>query len=185
VGYDSDLNKIVNALVFVQALKEVKPLSRPIIGVMMIQLRLDSVQAWLRGIIASDQGGFYIIDGTDGTVLLANANDTDSLEKTIITQENLKTIAESNRERHFFTSDNNTPTLIVFEKLKGTNWILLGKVSVHTLLKQVYEAAKQTFLIGAIALFISMSLVSLLSLILEKHPGYPCITESCLAIYPT
>jgi two-component system sensor histidine kinase YesM len=159
--YDSESDNNVNTLVFVQALKEVKLTSRPIIGVMMIQLKVDSVQSWLRGIITLDQGGFYVIDGTDGTVLLAN--DTEYLEKNIITEENLKTITESNDERHFFTSANNKSSLIVFQELTGTNWILVGKVAVHILLKQVNEAAKRTFWIGAIALFVSMGLASLLS----------------------
>jgi Predicted signal transduction protein with a C-terminal ATPase domain len=163
---DPESGKLVPTLAFVQALKEIKLTSRPIVGYIVFQLSPDSIGQWFRGMGAEKEVDSYLIRGKDGTVELALH--PESVGHTALSGEDLAKIAAQQeygqaRDRHFETTIGGEPSLVVHQSLAGTDWTLVSRASLDALLKQAQDVAKRTALIGSLGLAAAMLMTSLLA----------------------
>jgi len=146
-------------LVYVQALKEVKVDSRPVIGVFMLRLSDNYIREWLNGILPADQGKFRLAQLSDGRVIVAS--DRESVGKAILSERDMNRLKDVSG--YFMTRENGARQLVVYRKLADVDWVLIGKVPVRAMLAEVDQVANQTILIAGVGLLISMMLASLLS----------------------
>ena len=71
----------------------------------------------------------------------------DVLGTAVLDEAGIAELRKSREERHFFLNVHGTQTLVVYQ-LVNSDWLIVGKVPVHQLLKQVNEVAQRTILIG-------------------------------------
>lgn len=159
--YDTKSNRMLNTLVFVQALKEIKVTSQQVIGTLMIQLSIDELRNWLHGVENREQGDFYLVNQQDGTILLAQ--DENVLGTSVLDETGLNELRKNRKERHVFLEVQGAETLVVYQEVANSDWMIVGKIPVHLLLKQVNEVAKRTILIGLAYILGSMLLAGFLS----------------------
>lgn len=159
--YDSKTGRILNTLAYVQALKKITYLDRKIIGALIIQLNINEFQNWLRNVIGNEQADFFLVDRTDGQIEIRtnqSLSDTRTLKMT-----SWDPVLQEKKSGYFYSNVGKVDWLIVFKELTGTDWVLVGKVPVKLLLKEVTGFLKRTIIIGFICLIVSMLLASLLS----------------------
>lgn len=159
--YDTKSNRILNTLVFVQALKEIKVTSQQVIGTLMIQLSIDELRNWLHGVENREQGDFYLVNQQDGTILLAQ--DENAIGTSVLDETGLNELRKNRNERHVFLEVQGAQTLVVYQEVANSDWMIIGKIPVHLLLKQVNEVAQRTILIGLAYILGSMLLAGFLS----------------------
>lgn len=158
---DTMTDRTLNTLVFVQALKEIKVTSQNVIGTFMLVLSFDELRNWLQGVENSEHGDFYLVNKHEGTILLAR--DENTLGTPVLDEAGLNELRASRNERYFFLKDKGDQTLVIYQKLANSDWLIVGKVPVNLLLKQVNEVAQRTILIGAAFIVGSMLIAGLLS----------------------
>lgn len=159
--YDTNTGRKLNTLVFVQALKEIKAASQRIIGTMMIVLSNDEMQNWLHGAGNQEHGDFYLVNKQDGAIVLSQ--DESVIGTAVLDKTGIKELQKGRIERHFFLDDHGARTLVVYQRLVNNDWLIVGKVPVQQLLKQVNEVAQRTILIGLAYILGSMLIAGYLS----------------------
>ncbi|KRE48758.1 cache domain-containing sensor histidine kinase [Paenibacillus sp. Soil522] len=159
--YDTKTDRILNTLVFVQALKEIKVTSQQLIGSLAIQLSFDELRNWLHDVEKGEQGNFFLVNQQDGKILLAQ--DENMIGTSVLNETGLRKLRENGKKRHIFLNDQGDQTLVVYQKLVNSEWMIIGKIPVHQLLKQVNEVAQRTILIGLGFILGSMLLAGFLS----------------------
>ncbi len=158
--YDPSTGQKLKTLVFVQALKEIKVASQRIIGSILIVLSNDELQNWLHSVENQEHVDFYLVNKQDGSIVLAQ--DPNVLGTAVLDETGIKELQKSRTERHFFLNVHGTQTLVVYQ-IVNNDWLIVGKVPVHQLLKQVNEVAQRTILIGLAYILGSMLIAGFLS----------------------
>ena len=160
--YDSKLKQYVNTLVFTQAIKLISLNSNfPIVGILCIELSPNYLKQWLGDIGSEEQGQYALVDSADGKIMLSS--DAQRIGSQLGGMTDLYKLGYGVSSRYRFGDDQGVQTLFVSHKLDKTSWVLVGKVPLHTLLRQANVLAKRTILIGAVCLLGAMLIASLLA----------------------
>jgi two-component system sensor histidine kinase YesM len=160
--YDRDSKATVTTLSFVQAIRKISISSPgPTIGVMLYGLSYSYLQNWLQEVGGSGGSVFAIVRSADGSVVEAPRKvDADRLA---LRQNELASVAKNQSSGHFYSRDPGGTTLIVYQKLPGTDWMLVSRSPTRVLMKPVNDFTRRTVLVGALSLLVSMLLATFLS----------------------
>lgn len=129
------------------------------IKVIAADLPLDHISIIVNSFIEMDNAQAFLVDSTDGLIL---ANRDSSLISTKLDTSNpdkfLSQIAEKlqNREYNMVELNNN---LTAFEKVAGTDWILVSYVPTATIYKDLNDLRTVMILIAIISMFLLVALI--------------------------
>lgn len=161
--YDSISNSLVATVTYVQAIRNISNFSPgSVIGVMMYDISYPFLQKWLKDIEGAGVSRFYIIDAADGSVVRSLEPVSD--KRPLLNKADMEAVLDYASHGYFFTNANKEgSTLVVYEKLPNTQWMLVSLSSTKALLKPVADFTKRTIVIGLLCLFFSVMLASLLA----------------------
>lgn len=151
----------ITTLTFVQAIRNIS-LSSPgeIIGVMMYEMSYAALQEWFKEVEGEGTNHSYIVHTADGSVVYSLHPDDN--DQPIMSRAELDA-AQGETSGYFTAKKEGESSLVVYQKLNGTEWILLSKYPTKLLLKPVHDFTIRTMIIGTLSLLISMLLASVLS----------------------
>ncbi|QGQ94886.1 sensor histidine kinase [Paenibacillus psychroresistens] len=159
---DTITGKQVNTLIFAQAIKLINiNLNSPIVGVLYIRLSPQYLNKWLGNIASEKQGEYALVDSKDGKVMLP-ANE-ERLNNQMKEMDSLFAFSYGVSSKYLYGEEQGGKTLFVSNELHNTSWVLVGKVPLRVLLKQVNALAVRTIFIGAICLLGAMIIASVLA----------------------
>ncbi|REE87485.1 two-component system sensor histidine kinase YesM [Paenibacillus taihuensis] len=159
--YDLVSKQPVNTLAFVQAIRSISLSSPgPIVGVMLYDLSPDTINRWFEEVEGNRANKTYIVQMKDGTIV--HSLDEEERGDVLLTPSELKKIGQG-EGGHFYTKRQKDELLVLYEPLKGTDWLLVCEVPVSLLTKPVNDFTKRTAIIGSLSLLVSMLLASLFS----------------------
>lgn len=160
--YDRDSKSTVTTLSFVQAIRKITISSPgPTIGVMLYGLSYSYVQHWLQELGGSGGSVYAIVRSDDGSVI--GAPRSAEAGRLALRQSDLESITGNSQSGHFYSRDQDGTSLIVYQKLPGTDWMLVSRSPTRVLMKPVNDFTKRTVFVGVLSLLISMLLATLLS----------------------
>lgn len=149
-------------LTFVQAIRNISLFSPgPVIGVMMYEMSPSSLEQWIKDVDGGGGGATAIMQAGDGLVLYAL--DQTSVESTGLAENELREAKRLGASGHFYSDHGESRALIVYQKLTGTDWLLVSRYPTDELMKPVNDFTKRTVVIGALILLVAMLLASFLS----------------------
>jgi len=159
IAFDRETGRQANTLTYVQAVKDIRFVSRqsPIVGVLMIQLSYDYLREWLAGIGKEESLQFYLADAETGRIMVA-------ADPAMIGTRLEGLPASDEPHDHIRWSRYKTEKMLfVSHALAKTSWVLVGSAEVDALLSEVNVLARNIVLIGVLALLGGMLVASLLS----------------------
>lgn len=149
-------------LTFVQAVRNISLFSPgPVIGVMMYEMSPTSLRQWIKDVDGGGGGTTAIMQAGDGRVLYAL--DQSSVDKAGLEVNELGEARRIGASGYFYSAHGESRALIVYQRLTGTDWMLVSRYPTHDLMKPVNDFTKRTVVIGALSLLIAMLLASFLS----------------------
>lgn len=129
------------------------------IKVISADLPLDHISIIVNSFIEMDNAQAFLVDSTDGTIL---ANRDSSLISTKLDTSNadkfLSSVAEKLKNRKYDMVDLNN-NLTAFEKVAGTDWVLVSYVPTATIYKDLNELRTIMILIAAISILFLVALI--------------------------
>ncbi|REE91581.1 two-component system sensor histidine kinase YesM [Paenibacillus taihuensis] len=158
---NSSTGQMADTLTFVQAIRKIELYSdSKIIGFLVIQLSPRYLSEWLGGLGGGGQGTYALVDRKGGVTRVA-AND--DFPPDLNGMPKLLDVNSSQRVREKVGTSGDMPTLFVAHGISNSPWILVGEVSLKTLLRPVNELARQTMLITLLCFIGAMVLAGVLS----------------------
>lgn len=150
------------SLVFVQAVRNISLTSPgPMIGVMMYEMSPVSLAQWLKDIEGEGSNLTSIVQVEDGSIVYSSNQETAG--SVVLNKDELSKMKRGGASGHFYSEEGSKQSLIFYQKLTGTNWILMSKYPTEVLMKPVHDFTKRTVVIGSLILLVAMLLASFLS----------------------
>ncbi|MDF2836520.1 MAG: sensor histidine kinase [Paenibacillus sp.] len=151
-----------HTIIFVQAIRNISLSSPgPTIGVMMYEMSPVSLGQWLKDVEGEGSNFTSIVRTLDGGVVYSS--NRESAGSVALNEDELDKIKSGGTNGFFYSEDGSDHYLIVYQKLTGTDWMLLSKYPTETLMKPVKDFTNRTVVIGALILLVAMLLASFLS----------------------
>ncbi|CAM4217982.1 two-component system sensor histidine kinase YesM [Paenibacillus endophyticus] len=149
-------------LAFVQAIRNISLSSPgPTIGVMIYEMSPVSLRQWLKDVEGNGNSLTSIVRSEDGSVVYGSA--AEASESVALSPEELVRIRSGGANGHFNSGKGAGSSLAVYQKLTGTDWLLMSRYPTHKLMQPVNDFTKRTVVIGASILLVAMLLASFLS----------------------
>jgi two-component system sensor histidine kinase YesM len=159
--YHIESKTSVETMTFVQAIRNISVSSPgPVIGVMMFDMSYLSLKQWLQNVEGDGLNRTYIVNAIDGKIVFSIRDHEDS--QSLLNTVQLEGIKDS-QGGHFYGKDDDGASLVVYQKLTNTDWMLVSTSSMQALNKPVNDFTMRTIIIGTLSLLVSMLLASVFS----------------------
>lgn len=149
-------------ITFVQAIRHISLSSPgPTIGVMMYEMSPMSLGQWLKDVEGEGSNLTSIVRIEDGSVVYSS--NQESAGSAALNKDELSRVKSGGQSGFFYAEEGSDQFLIVYQKLTGTDWMLMSKYPTEALMKPVNDFTKRTIVLGILILLVSMLLASFLS----------------------
>lgn len=149
-------------IVFVQAIRKISLFSPgPTIGVMMYEMSPVSLGQWLKNVEGEGSNLTSIVRIGDGSVVYSS--NQEATGRVALNKDELDKVRNGGTNGFFYSKEQSGRSLVVYQKLSGTDWMLLSNYPTKALMKPVKDFTKRTVVIGALILLVAMLLASFLS----------------------